>query len=488
MIDVLIENGWVSSLDAGFHRFAPGWVAVRADRIEALGEGPTPRAVRERARRIIAAHHKILIPGFVNSHTHLSQTFMRGLADDRPLASWLSVIQRLQAAMTAEDMRLASMLGLVENLRSGVTTVVQHHKITQSREHVEVTLQVAEQVGIRMLFARGWRDSGARGERPESIASEMSCLFHRWHGRADGRLRIAFGPMEPRRCSGATMQRFLAVAREWGVPTHMHVAETADEVADFDHQVGMSPIAWLDSLGGLGPDVMLVHCVQVTDHDLDLIARHGATVVHCPISNMRLASGIAPLNAMLARGIPVCLGTDGAAGSSQDMLETLKVAALLAKIATGDAAAVATADLLQMATATGAGVLGFAGVGGLAIGRKADITVIDLNTACSMPVHRPESALIYCTAAQVHSVLVDGRILLDAGRVTVPGLDEAALLTASRDAGARLVHRAGLTCRRVEPLAPSAPVPPEEHPYEQPDRVLITPIHTHRRDKDARRL
>lgn len=445
MADVLIENGWLLPMTKDHGHCTLGWVAVQAGCIAGLGRGEAPPTVRRQASRVIDATNKVVIPGLVNAHTHLSQTFMRGLADGRPLPRWLAdVVQPLQAAMTPEDMHLASLLGLVENLRCGVTSVIQHHKLTQTRGHVDATLSAAEQVGIRMLFARGWRDSGARGELPDDIEAEMTRLYRQWHERAAGRIRVAFGPMEPQRCSSLTMQRLLAMARAWGVPTHIHVAETKEEVKTFRWRTGLGHIEWLNSLGALGPDIQLVHCIWISDLELDLIASSGAAVVHCPVSNMRLASGIAPLRKMRDRGISVCLGTDGSASNdSQDLLETLKTAALLAKISTGDAAAVTPTDLLRMATSAGARLVGCADAGRITPGARADVTIINLNTARSMPVHDPQNALIYTAkGADVDTVFVDGQILLDAGRVTV--LDEAALLMGCQEAASRLLHRAGL--------------------------------------------
>jgi 5-methylthioadenosine/S-adenosylhomocysteine deaminase len=437
--EILIENGWVLPMGDPHRCHAPGWVAVRAGRISAVGAGDAPV---DQSSKIIDARDCVVMPGLVNGHTHLEQTFMRGLADDQPLSMWLSTaIQPLQAAMTPDDIYLASLLGMLENLKSGVTAVTQHHKITRSRNHVEAALHAAETVGLRVLFARGWRDSGGRGETPDQVEDEIKSLTRHWHGREDGRIHISSGPMEPQRCSSGTMRRMLNVARDLGLHTHIHVAETADEIENFQQANGVSEIDWLHSFAGLAPDVQLVHCVHVNDRELDLIARCGAMVVHCPVSNMRLASGIAPLSRMLERNIPVCLGTDGpASNDSQDMLETAKVASLAAKIATASASGVSTVQLLRMLTSAGATAVGLPRVGQLAAGMKADIAIIKLRDVRVTPVHRPEAALIYCcSGAQVQTVLVDGRVLVESGRLTM--LDENALLKKCQQAGSLLLQR-----------------------------------------------
>jgi 5-methylthioadenosine/S-adenosylhomocysteine deaminase len=240
------------------------------------------------------------------------------------------------------------------------------------------------------------------------------------------------------------MRRALNLARDWGVHTHLHVAEAQDEIDMLYERTGLRHVEWLHALDALGPDVHLVHSVWLDDHELDLVAASGSVVIHCPVSNMYLASGVAAVCQMLARGIPVALGTDGPGSqNSQDMLESLKIAALLAKVSTCDANAVLPLDLLRMATVDGARLLGRDDIGRIVPGARADLTLVDLNNARSMPVHRPESALVYnASGADVHTVLVEGRILLDAGQVTV--LDEAALLEECRQAARDLLRRANV--------------------------------------------
>ena len=438
-------------MDGAAAVYTPGWVWVEGERVAAVGGGSPPAELSARADRVIDAGHMAVLPGLVNGHTHLSQTFVRGLADDKPLLAWLKQIMwPIQAALTPQDMRLASLLGLVENLHCGVTAVVQHHKITHSPAHVDAAARAAEEVGLRMLLARGWVDVGDSGERPEAIVEAMTRLRERWHGAAGGRITVGFGPLAPWRCSDETMRRTVALARSWGLPTHLHVAETQDEVDMLrtrtagEAGAGLRHVEWLHALDALGPDVHLVHSVWLDDHELDLVAASGAVVVHCPVSNMYLASGIPGVCDMLARGIPVALGTDGPGSqNSQDMLESLKVAALLAKVSTGNANAVLPMDLLRMATVDGARLFGRDDIGRIVPGARADLTLVDLNNARSMPVHHPESALVYnASGPDVHTVLVDGRILLDAGRVTV--LDEEALLEECRLAARNLLTRAGV--------------------------------------------
>jgi 5-methylthioadenosine/S-adenosylhomocysteine deaminase len=453
---LLIQNGSVLTMDEAGTIHTPGWVWIEGDRLTAVGAGSPPPELAARAGRIVDASHMAVLPGLVNGHTHLSQTFVRGLADDKPLLAWLKQIMwPIQAAITPEDMRLASLLGLVENLHCGVTAVVQHHKITHSPAHVEAAAEAAAAVGLRMLLARGWVDLGSGAESPQAIVEAVTRLHERWHGAAGGRITVGFGPLAPWRCSDETMRRTVDLARRWGLATHLHVAETQDEIdmlrtrtaAQVDG--GLRHVEWLHALGLLGPDVHLVHSVWLDEAELDLVAASGARVVHCPVSNMYLASGIAPVRQMLDRGIQVALATDGPGSeNSQDMLETLKVTALLAKVSSGDANALLPLDVLRMATVAGAGLLGQDGdaakLGRLVPGATADLALVNLDNARCMPVHRPDSALVFnAVGPDVHTVIVGGQILLDAGRVVL--LDEAALLDECRLAARSLLCRAGVT-------------------------------------------
>ncbi len=445
MTTLLIENGYVLTMDEQDTVYAPGWVWIEGSHIQGVGAGAPPDELAHRTGRVIDASHMAVLPGLINGHTHLSQSFMRGLGDDKSLIEWLKkVMWPLQAAMTPEDVHLASLLGLVENLRCGVTGLVQHHKITTSPAHVDATFEAAEIVGLRLRLARGWVDLGEAAEPAETIIAEMTRLYKSWQHRAQGRITVSFGPMVPWRCSDELMQRTAALAREWGVPTHIHVAEAADEIELMRRRNGLGHIEWLERLGVLGPDFQLVHCVHVAEREIDMIARRGATVVHCPVSNMYLASGAAPVSQMLARGIPVALGTDGSAShNSQDLLETLKIAVLLAKVSSGQATAILPPAALRMVTTAGARLLGRTDIGRLATEARADLTLVNLNNVRSMPVYQPASALVYnAVGPDVQTVIVDGRVLLERGQVTV--VDEEALLAECRAAAQRLLKRAGV--------------------------------------------
>jgi 5-methylthioadenosine/S-adenosylhomocysteine deaminase len=282
-------------------------------------------------------------------------------------------------------------------------------------------------------------------ETGDRIVSEMERLMETWQGAEGGRLRLEFGPVIPWGCSDETMQRTYALAQEWGVGTHIHTAESKPEVDMLIEQRGLRHVEWLEAIGCLGPDTQLVHSVWLSEREIDLVVQRNATIVHCPISNMYLASGIAPITELWRKGIDVALATDGpGSNNSQDNLQVLKFTACLQKVGTLNAMSLMPDDVLQMATRSGARVMGQQHeIGSLEVGKKADITVVDLNAAHIMPVHRVPSALVYnATGSDVDTVIVDGQVLMKDKEVLF--LDEAALLDECRLANRRLFERAGV--------------------------------------------
>jgi len=445
----LIENGTIVTLDGNGEIYSHGFLQFTGDTITAIGPGTAPDEIRNTANHCLDATNMVLIPGMVNSHTHLFQTFIRGLADDKPLLDWLkSCIWPVSEHMSKEECTLAGMVGLIENLRSGATSVIDHQYIHADPTNDDGVVAAAEEVGLRLLLARGWADKNYHPvlmESPERIISETTRLYESYHGKADGRVRIEFGPLIPWGCTEDTMRKTFELARKWGVGTHIHVAETKVEVEMCLEACGKRHIEWLADLGILDPSVQLVHSVWLNDHELDLISKHKAVVVHCPVSNMYLASGAARIRDMKARGITVALATDGpGSNNNQDMLEVLKTTALLAKVSSLDAMAILPGDVLNMACRGGAMASGQSQlVGTLEIGKKADMVLVDLDTPFAMPVHNAVSALVYnLNSGAVDTVIVDGQILMKDKEIIV--VDEKEILKEARIVCKKLFKKAGM--------------------------------------------
>jgi 5-methylthioadenosine/S-adenosylhomocysteine deaminase len=450
MSSILIENGAVVTVNDDDAIFDPGYVFIEADRISAVGSGTAPAPLQKQADKIIDASLMAVMPGMVNAHTHMFQTFIRGLADDKPLLEWLAAaIWPVAKALTERDAYLAGMLGIVENIRSGCTSVNDHHYIHTEPGNDDGVFRAAEESGIRFMMARGWADMNyheAFMETGDYIILEMTRLKEAWHGKHDNRLRLQFGPLIPWGCTDDTMRRTFNLAKQWGVGTHIHVAESKAEVEIDLNNRGLRHIEWMDHLGVLDSTVQLVHSVWLSDEELEMIARHGAIVVHCPVANMYLASGVARIPEMLNLGITVALGTDGpGSNNSQDMMELLKTTALLHKVDTLNAMILLPEDILRMACRGGAESFGLPDqIGALTVGRKADVVLVDLNTPFAMPVHKVPSALVYnLNAGAVDTVIVNGELLMRDKKILF--IDEEVLLKESRQACTDLFNRAGVT-------------------------------------------
>ncbi len=449
MSGILIENGTVLTLADSGDMLDPGYVYIEGDQIAQIGSGKAPEELRKQAKTVINASHMAVMPGMVNSHSHLFQTFIRGLADDKPLLDWLkTAIWPVAQHMSGEEAYLAGMVGLLESMRGGATAVIDHQYIHADPTNDDGVFHAAQETGMRLMVARGWADMNYHPtlqETQERVIAESTRLYQTYHGQANGRLRFEFGPLIPWGCTDESMLKTHELARQWGVGTHIHVAETQTEVEMNLKDRGTRHIEWLATLGILGPDVQLVHSVWLDDHELDLVAGSGAVVVHCPVSNMYLASGAARTSEMKRRGINVALASDGpGSNNNQDMMEVLKATALLAKVSTLDAMALLPQDVLWMACRGGSQAFGQPDqIGSLEVHKKADLVLVDLDTPFAMPVHSAPSALVYnVSGGAVDTVIVDGQVLMRDKKVLC--VDEKAVLKEAREVCERLFQRAGV--------------------------------------------
>lgn len=448
MSSILIQDGSIVTVNDEQQVHLPGYVFIEDDLIISVGEGEAP-AKFLKADEIIDASLMAVMPGIINAHTHLFQTFIRGLADDKPLLEWLKdAIWPVAQALTEEEAYTAAMVGFVENIRGGATAVIDHQYIHTDLGNDDGVCRAAEETGLRFLLARGWADKDyhpAFMEKQEQIIGETARLRDKWQLAGNDRIRVEFGPLIPWGCTEDTMCRTHEISEEWRAGTHIHIAETRVEVDMNLESRGNRHIEWLAQIGVLGPHMQLVHSIWLDDAEIDLIAQYGAIVVHCPVSNMYLASGVARIPEMLKKGITVALGSDGpGSNNSQDMLELLKVTALLHKVNTLDATILLPEDVLWMACRGGAKAFGLPEqIGSLEVGKKADVVIVDLDTPLAVPVHRVPSALVYnANSRDVDTVIVDGVTLMKEKEIMF--LDEKMLMNQARQSCARLFKRAGI--------------------------------------------
>lgn len=404
-------------------------VAIAGTAIERVGDIPAGWA----ADRVIDCAGKLVMPGLVNTHTHAAMTLFRSYADDMALMDWLQTkIWPAEANLTGEDVYWGTLLAVAEMLKGGTTAFADMYFFMD-----EVARAVAES-GIRAALSRGM--AGVAPTAQQAL-SESEAFYRDWHGGADGRITVMLGPHAPYTCPPDYLGKVTALAAKLGAEIHIHLAETKGEVEGCIKEHGKTPIALMDSLGLFEHGVLAAHCVHLTDEDIAVMAAKQVRVAHNPGSNMKLASGAAPVPALAAAGVCVGIGTDGAASNNNlDMVEELRLAALLSKVHSLDPLAVPAAQAVDMATAQGAAALGLGRVcGKIAAGYKADIAIFDMGACHWQPRHDRLSLLTYAaSAADVHTVLVDGKVLVDNRRLTT--IDEERLKHEAGARGLRLVE------------------------------------------------
>lgn len=407
MFDTLIHNGIVVTVDADFSILEGGAVAIRDSRIERVWQ-PRPDQPLPEAREIEDARGNLVMPGLVNAHTHLPMSLFRGLADDLPLMTWLNehIFPAEARFITPQSVHACTRLSCAEMLLNGISTCCDGYFLAD---------QVAEAVrgtGMRAVLGQGVIDFPAPGVTdPARNVAHAREFAGRWRGRS-ALLAPSIFCHSPYTCSADTLRAAKTAADELGLLFQIHAAETREEVSRSRSEHGCSPIAYLHRLGLLDARTLLVHSVWVDSADIETIARSGARVVHCPQSNMKLASGIAPVPAMLAAGIPTGLGTDGSASNNDlDLFAEMDMAAKLHKVKLADPTVMDAETVLRMATIQGAACLGLAGsVGSLEAGKEADIVIVDLDQPHLVPMYHPVSHLVYAAGgADVLHVMIAGR-------------------------------------------------------------------------------
>jgi 5-methylthioadenosine/S-adenosylhomocysteine deaminase len=444
---ILIENGTVLTMNAQDAILDPGWIEIVDGAITQVAASPIPTAGADRRTD---ATGKVVLPGLVNAHTHLFQTLIRGVFEHLPFTEWLRKIYSCGRVLTADDCYTGAVLGSLESLKGGVTTVVDHHFLNRGTELPQATIAGMQAVGVRTVLARTIMDLGELAprevlENAEQGLRSVEDLLAAYARKRDGMLTLMTGPNTP----GISSSGELAVATKQFADAHglrisAHIAESASVVETVQDRYGRhGVIAWLDELGALGPTMIAAHSVHLSQDEIKTMADRGVSVAHNPASNMFLGDGIAPIVEMLAAGVTVALGTDGAASNnSQDMMEVVRVASLLQRARLQDPGAVPPLQALRMATINGARALGLDHlVGSIEPGKRADIITLDLYRAPhNVAVHNVVSHLVHCArSTDVDMVMVDGNVLMQGREVT--GLDEAGFLAKAQQAGRQLVER-----------------------------------------------
>lgn len=426
--DIIIINGMILSLAPDSQPIEKGALAIAGGRIAAVGSKEEVEAFYH-APQIMNAHGGLIMPGLVNGHTHLPMSFFRGLADDLSLDVWLKeyIFPAEKKWVNEGFVYWGTLLSLAELIRSGTTTVGDGYFFE------EEVARAVEKAGLRALLGQGILDfPSPDSPSPEEALKKIQAFIQQY--QHSPLIHPVLFPHTVYTCSPSLLLRCSELAGRYGVPMVIHLAETRSEVEEVGRRYGKSPVLHLEGLGLLSSSLIACHCVWLGEEEMDLLALRGVRVVHNPESNMKLASGVAPVPELLARGVRVGLGTDGSCSNNNlDLFQEMDVAAKLHKVHRLDPTVMPSSVVLEMATLGGARVLGLEKeVGSLEVGKKADVIVVELSRPHLQPVYNVVSHLVYsATGADVRDVVIDGKLVMENRKLLT--LDEEEILAKAKE-------------------------------------------------------
>jgi cytosine/adenosine deaminase-related metal-dependent hydrolase len=438
-----------------------GAVLVQDDKIVQVGKVTDIKSPEVEFE--IDANGMIVLPGFVDTHVHLAQALIRGCADDTSLVDWLQrFVWPLQGNFDSEDGRVSAELCMLEMIKSGTTTFLE--SLLHSRYGFDGIAESLKKSGMRGTLSKTVMGLPGYGssegimhpgmiEEPETCLREVEGNFKRWNGTANGRIRVWYGARSLGGCTRELYKRIADGAARLGTGVTMHLGEVQEDVRFAQKQFGKMPAEFMDEVGLVGRNVVFAHGVWLTEKEWRILAKKGATVAHCPSSNMKLASGIASVPEMMRTGVNVSLGCDGGPSNNcYDMIREMKTAALLQKARLLDPLVMNAETVLEMATIRGAKALGLQDqIGSIEPGKKADLVLVSMNRPHLTPAYNPVSHLVYSAeGTDVDSVIIDGEIIMQDRAVKT--LDEGRILKEAGERGVKLLERTGIT------IAPKWPV------------------------------
>jgi 5-methylthioadenosine/S-adenosylhomocysteine deaminase len=434
--DLLVTGATIVSMDIERHVIENGYVAVRGDEIVAIGQDVAqsyPKGATAKTR--IDATGKLIIPGLINGHTHVAMTLMRGLKDDVVLDDWLrKFIFPAEARNVTEDyVRWGTRLGMAEMIRSGTTTFADMYYFE------DAVAEETKAAGLRGVLGETWIDFPAPDNKTEAaMAAYSEAFLKKW--QSDSLIHAAVAPHSIYTCSEKTLRDAAALARKYHAPILIHMAEMRKEFDDSLAKNGATPVQYLERIEILGPDVVGAHCIWTDNTDMKILAERGVGCVHNPSSNMMLASGVAPVVDQRAAGMRVGLGTDGPAGSNNDlnMMEEMDLAAKLQKTNRVDPRALGARGALEMATIEGARALHMEKeIGSLEPGKKADFVILSLDAPNAVPMYDVYSQIVYALkGSDVETVVVGGKVLLQDGKLLT--VNEQQAIVKAREYGKKV--------------------------------------------------
>lgn len=424
--DLVIENALVMGSE-----IKKSSVRIENDIITEIGEN-----IDSSGSYVIGGQNRILMPGLVNTHTHLSMTLLRGLADDLPLQNWLEdYIWPVEAHINGDHCYAGALLATLEMIKSGTTCCNDMYFF------MDDVARALDKVGLRGVISHGMIDTGDEHKRKKEI-KETNRIIEKCHNTSDGRIKVSLGPHAPYTCSEELLRWVRKKADAHDIKIHIHVSETETEVQNFIESHGKRPFEYLDDIGLLGQDLLAAHAVWLSDDEMDIIKEREVKLSHNPLSNMKLASGISPVNKLLDKGICMSLGTDGAASNNNlDLFQEMKIATLLQKVDKLDPTLLPANEVLKMATSGGAFALGLEkDIGIIEVGKKADLILINTRSLNMTPFRNPVSHLVYAAeGADVQTVICNGEVLMKDRQLET--IDEVEVIETAEEAARDLLSR-----------------------------------------------
>ncbi|CAM0136911.1 hypothetical protein VKS41_007503 [Umbelopsis sp. WA50703] len=460
---MLYTNADIVTMNASRHIIANGAILVKENRIADIGKS---KALKEKypEEETLDLGGKLVIPGLIDTHVHLAQSLLRGCADDKELINWLCErVWVLQGCFEGDDGYVAARLCIAEMLKSGTTTFLE--AMLADRYNFDRVANAVEESGIRGCLGKIVMDVGKYATqsaftmhpglvetREQSLLGTLD-MHEKWHGKANDRLHVWFGSRTPGGVSVDLFKEMTQLSREKQIRITMHCAEVEADKKFFREEHDMTPMEFCEHVGLLSPQTVLVHMVWVEEKDIKMLAASGTHVSHNPTSNCKLASGIAKIPMMLENGVNVAMGCDGSpCNNDYDMIREMKLAAILHKAVTLDPTVMPAEQVLEMATLNGAKALGLEKeIGSLEVGKKADFVAVDLNKLHTTPSYNPVSTLVYAaTGGDVDTVVVDGKIVVQAGELLTMNEDEIRIQ--AKEHADALYVRAGLVNKPIWPV------------------------------------
>jgi cytosine/adenosine deaminase-related metal-dependent hydrolase len=431
-----------------------GAVLIEGSRIAKVGKSSDVRSGAG-AESEIDAKGMVIMPGLIDTHVHLAQALIRGCADDTSLIDWLQkFVWPLQGNFEAEDGKVSAELCMVEMMKSGTTTFLE--SLLHERYGLDGIAESVQRAGMRGVLSKtvmGLPGYGSQSSimHPGMVEDGETCLrqveghFKRWNGQAEGRIRVWYGARSLGGCTRELYQQIGEGARRLGTGITMHLGEVQEDVRYAKKEFDRLPGEFVDDVGLLDSTIVFAHGVWLAERDWQIFAKKGASVAHCPSSNMKLASGIAPVVEMRRAGVNVGLGCDGGPSNNcYDMIREMKTASLLHKVRLMDPLAADAESVLEMATVNGAKALGMQNeIGSIEVGKKADLILVAMRKPHLVPVFNPVSHLVYAAEGpDVNTVVIDGKVVMQ--NLVVKTLDEDRVLSNAAERGSRLLRRAGI--------------------------------------------